>query len=97
MAASRHRQGGIRACAGFRIRFSASKRMMHLHLLCCQASALLLTVDSTEWQVAVNTTLTDVNAFLDHIVSSTNMRRDTRHCRVSHSLSDAVARMTPGA
>ncbi len=27
------------------------------------------------WQVAVNTTLTDVNAFLDHIVSSTNMRR----------------------
>ncbi len=38
-------------------------------------TAVLLTVGAAERQVAVNTTLTDVNAFLDHIVSSTNMRR----------------------
>ena len=48
--------------------------MMHLCAL-SQISAMLLTVGAAEWQVAVNTTLTDVNAFLDHIVSSTNMRR----------------------
>ena len=26
------------------------------------------------WQVAINTTITDVSEFLDHIVASTNMR-----------------------
>lgn len=45
---------------------------------CHQCATLGSTVILTSWtaflQVAINTTITDVSEFLDHIVASTNMR-----------------------